>query len=173
MLWFRKSVCKPFSGYDRGELLRWCRSATLGACKSTVAGYFLYACALHARFGGDPMLSRRKTVEEDLKTFRKMRPLLKDLWHASRLLADIELVWPELSDTEREDIMQSRTRRDEFHEKVAEEKVAELLEISRGIQSFKYRKIREEVQRHLKNWDSREPDQIKIFAAKMTAEINS
>ncbi|MCH7959642.1 MAG: hypothetical protein IID08_05905 [Candidatus Hydrogenedentes bacterium] len=125
------------------------------------------------RTGDDHMLSRRATIEGDLRTFQKMKPVLDDLWHASRLLADIDMVWPGLSDTERDDILQSRTRKDRFHEKVAEGKIAELLEMSRGIQSFKYRKFREDLLRHLKHWDSREPDQIKIFAAKMTAEIGS
>ena len=119
------------------------------------------------------MLSRRKTIEGDIQTFQKMKPVLDDLWYASRLLADIDRVWPGLSDTERDDILQSRTRKDRFHEKVAKGKIAELLEMSRGIQSFKYRKFREDLLRHLKHWDSREPDQIKIFAAKMTAEIGS
>lgn len=119
------------------------------------------------------MLSRRKTIEGDHQTFQKMKPVLDDLWHASRLLADIKIVWPELSDTEREEILQSRTRQDRFHEKVAEGKVAELLDLSRDIRSFKYRKFREDMLRHLNHWDSREPDQIKIFAAQITAEIES
>ena len=117
------------------------------------------------------MLSRRKKIEGDHQTFQKMKPVLEDLWHASRLLADIEMVWPELSDTEREEILQSRTQKDRFHEKVAEGKVVELLEMSRGIQSFKYRRLREDLLRYLNRWDSREPDQIKIFAAQMTVEI--
>lgn len=119
------------------------------------------------------MLSRRKTIAGDHETFRKMKPVLGELWHTCRLLADIDMIWPELSDTERDDILQSRTRKDRFHEKVAEGKVAELLQMSRGIQSFKYRKFREDMLRHLNHWDTREPDQIKIFAAKMTAEIGS
>lgn len=102
-----------------------------------------------------------------------MKPMLEDLWRGLRFLADLRSVFPHLSETERREIVESRVRREQFHERLVRENAQEALVLARQIKSFKYRRLKDDLVKYIDECEAREPDQIKVFVAQLNAEVSA
>ncbi len=116
-------------------------------------------------------LLRGRNLSDDHDTFRKMKPHMQNLWRGLRFLTDLSVVWPMLEAKERTLIERSSVRMEKFHESLIRENRPRLLELAEHLRSYKYRKFKNEIVGYLKECEQREPDQLKIYDAMMTAAI--
>lgn len=104
-------------------------------------------------------------LEHDRSILAAIAPRLDSLWKPLRFLADLERVWPELSEEERREIAASRPYRDQFHRRLAEEQVGELLRLADDLHAPDHRELREALRSFLEQWEVQEPDQAKVLSA--------
>lgn len=100
-----------------------------------------------------------------------MKPMLEELRRGLRFLADLRLVFPHLTETERSEIVEARVRKDRFHERLVRENAEEVLVLARQIKSFKYRRLKDDIVKFIDECEMREPDQLKVFVAQLNTEI--
>lgn len=107
----------------------------------------------------------RITARRDKEVFRQMEPIMEDLWNPLRFLADLRSVWPDLSDEQRAEIENSSTYRDGFHETRARALLDQLESLARRVRAVPHRRIRKAVLEFTREWESREPDSLKVILA--------
>lgn len=101
----------------------------------------------------------------DDAALQEMAQLLQDLWQPLRLLADLKFVWPELTDKQRNDIRESVTYKNKFHESRVKEIGAKITDLAHELKESRNRKLRREILTFLRHWDKQEPDQAKVLAS--------
>ena len=104
--------------------------------------------------------SRRK---RDGELLVDMLPLMEALIEPMRFLSDLDAVWEDLSESERTEIEESRVYRERDHERLIEGRIGELSEMTDRLKSLKYRTLRLEMRRFLSDWQSQEPDHVKVL----------
>lgn len=104
-------------------------------------------------------------AEHDRQVLLSMCPRLDALWKPLRFLADLEQVWPELEDAERDEIEKSRPYRDQYHRRLAEGYVNELRRLVESLHSPENRELRDALRQFLDRWELQEPDQIRVLSA--------
>jgi len=109
----------------------------------------------------------------DRDVFRQMEPLMENLWNPIRFLADLRSVWPDLSETQRREIESSSVYRDQFHEKRIAGHVNQLAELTRSLRSIPNWRLRRSIQMFLSEWESREPDSLKVLLAMVRKQTHA
>ena len=104
-------------------------------------------------------------VDHDRQVLLAMCPRLDALWKPLRFLADLEQVWPELEETERDEIENSRPYRDQYHRRLAEGHVNELRRLADNLHAPDHRELRDALRQFLDRWELQEPDQIRVLSA--------
>lgn len=107
----------------------------------------------------------RTTARKDREVFRQMEPIMEDLWTPLRFLADLRSVWPDLNENQRAEIEQSSTYKDGFHQERAQAHIAQLEGLARNISSIRHVRIRAAILEFLNEWESKEPDSLKVILA--------
>lgn len=108
-----------------------------------------------------------QTRPDDL-ALEEMARLLQSLWQPMRLLADLKFVWPELTDKQRNDIRESATYKNKFHESRVKEIIAKITRLAHELKESRNRKLRREILTFLRYWDKQEPDRAKVLASAIT-----
>lgn len=104
--------------------------------------------------------SRRK---KDSELLVDMIPLMEELIKPMRFLSNLDAVWDDLSDPERKEIEESRVYRERDHERLIEQRIGDLSEMTARLKSLKYRTVRLEMKQFLSEWSSQEPDHVKVL----------
>lgn len=108
-----------------------------------------------------------KIVEKDRELFRSMMPLLDELWRPLRFLGHLRSVWPDLTEVQRLDIEESLPYRERFHERRIQDYVSKLAPMATAIRAFRHREIRHKLIGFLDQWQTREPDTVKVLVGMM------
>ncbi len=114
-----------------------------------------------------------RATGHDRKIFEQMAPLFEDLWRMQRYLSDLELVWPRISNEQREEIESSRIHRERFHENRAERRAVELLALAKRIRSVRHARLRATILQCLKDRKKQEPDMIKVVLSMINGQNGS
>jgi hypothetical protein len=93
--------------------------------------------------------------------------VLQRMWEPMRFLADLEMVWPSLSNEQRQEIEDSQVFQNKHHQHMVEELAQQANEIAQQLKGPRSREIKEGVQFFIEHWQQQEPDQIKIFLAQI------
>jgi hypothetical protein len=115
----------------------------------------------------------RRAASRDRAVMRDVAALLDDLWRPVRFLADLESVWPDLTEEQRREIQLSTPFREGFHEARAEERVREIKVLTRRIRAFRNWRLRAAIMQFLKDWRNQEPDELRVLIAMMKDEEGS
>lgn len=106
------------------------------------------------------------TAEEEAALVDRIIVLLEDLWRPARFLADLDAVWPDLTDQQRAEIEESTVYKEKFHENRAQAVVRELQSLIGELPSG-YREVRNDIGRFLRQWRQEEPDTLKILVGRL------
>lgn len=106
------------------------------------------------------------TQEEEAALVERIISLLDELWRPTRFLADLNAVWPSLTDAQRAEIEQSSVFREKFHENRAQELIRELQTLSNELPS-NYRDVRADIAKFVRQWRQEEPDTLKILIGRL------
>ncbi len=107
----------------------------------------------------------RAASRRDREVLRQMAPLMEDLWNPLRFLADLRSVWPDLTETQRQEIETSSVYKDEFHKTRARDLVTQLGAMARRVRSARHWRLRGTILKFLREWESQEPDALKVLVA--------
>jgi len=110
-----------------------------------------------------------RSQKKDAKLYDQLESVLNRMWEPMRFLADLEAVWPSLSNEQRQEIDDSRVHQNKHHQHMVEEFAQQAKEITLQLKGHRNREVREGVQFFLEHWQQQEPDQIKILLAQMKA----
>ncbi len=117
-------------------------------------------------FQRKPGKSVQYSAAEEAALVNRIMELLDELWRPTRLLADLNAVWPGLTDEERAEIEESSVYKEKFHENRAQELVRELQELVGDLPSA-YRDVRGDIGRFIRQWRQEEPDTLKILIGRL------
>ncbi|MEX2015545.1 MAG: hypothetical protein WD873_02835, partial [Candidatus Hydrogenedentales bacterium] len=108
---------------------------------------------------------RRYTLNHDRAVLRKMEPLLDELYSPLRHLEDRRIVWPNLTDQQRQEIEEALVYRERFHEKQVEKYAGDIISLARSLRAFRYWRLRSEIVTFLKGWHKHQADELKVLIA--------
>lgn len=108
---------------------------------------------------------RGKAAVADAALLQDMRPAVEELWRMLRYLADLETVWPSLTEEQQAEIQASSVHREGFHAERAQERVSELGGLVSQIRSQAFRPACAMILEFLDDWENEEPDKLKVVLA--------
>ncbi len=114
-----------------------------------------------------------RPVRHDVAVFARIVPVMEALWKPLRHLSELRAVWPDLNEVQRAEISNSRAYRNRHHERLAGDTAEELLKLARGIRSIRYWRLREELISFAKNWESREPDELRVLLDMVQGQLDA
>lgn len=121
----------------------------------------------HGIRGNPDVVWGTKASVQDEQLLLDMVPLLEAMWKPMRFLTDLRAIWPQLSDKERAEIEAASAFRERVHEKRVQAYAAELRDLASQMRGQRCRELKQDVVAFVDEWDTQEPDRIRVLTALM------